>query len=52
MKIQFQNGQSTTEYLMGLAGVVIVTISGLRLFHDAIENQWSTLVTWLIFPNP
>jgi len=40
------------EYLIGMAGVVIVAISGLRLFHQALANQSSTLTTWLILPNP
>ena len=36
MKNRFQRGQALVEYAIGLAGVAILAISGLRLFHDAV----------------
>jgi hypothetical protein len=52
MKNRFQRGQALIEYLISLAGVVILAISGLRLFNLALKNQWDTLSFWLRFPNP
>jgi Flp pilus assembly pilin Flp len=47
-----QQGQALTEYLLSLAAVVIVVITGLHLVMDAVKAQWQTLVFWIIFPGP
>ena len=47
-----QQGQALTEYLLSLAGVVIIAMTGLRLVLQAIDVQWSTLTFWLILPSP
>lgn len=52
MKNRFQRGQALLEYLLGLSAVVIVAAGGLRLFYDALNNQWDSLSFWLTLPNP
>jgi hypothetical protein len=52
MKRTRQRGQASTEYLIGLAGVVILAISGVKVLLQAIHTQWDTLCFWLTLPNP
>lgn len=47
-----QQGQALTEYLLSLAAVVIVAITGFRLVIYALDAQWHTLIFWLILPSP
>lgn len=47
-----QQGQALTEYLLSLAVVALIAITGMRLVLHAIETQWDTLVFWLVLPSP